>query len=124
MRMRWVSLIVAALIMFVGIGAMATKGFNFALDFTGGVGIELRFQKAPDVDDIRTRLTRAGSRDIGHPAILPRRCGLRSIRRPPGTADSLARLSSGTTSAVQRPRTPECPGEQAPARRANYTKDG
>ena len=60
MRMRWVSLIVAALIMFVGIGAMATKGFNFALDFTGGVGIELRFQKAPDVDDIRTRLTRAG----------------------------------------------------------------
>ena len=60
MRMRWVSLIVAALIMFVGIGAMMTKGFNFALDFTGGVGIELRFQKAPDVDDIRTRLTRAG----------------------------------------------------------------
>lgn len=60
MRLRWVSLFLAAAIMLVGIGAMATKGFNFALDFTGGVGIELRFQKAPDVDDIRTRLTRAG----------------------------------------------------------------
>jgi preprotein translocase subunit SecF len=60
MRLRWVSLFLAALVMFVGIGAMFTKGFNFALDFTGGVGIELRFPKAPDVDDIRTRLTRAG----------------------------------------------------------------
>ena len=60
MRLRWVSLTIAALIMFVAIGAMAVKQFNFALDFTGGVGIELRFPKAPDVDDIRTRLTRAG----------------------------------------------------------------
>jgi preprotein translocase subunit SecF len=60
MRLRWVSLVVAALIMFVGIGAMVTKGFNFALDFTGGVGVELRFDKAPDIDDVRASLARAG----------------------------------------------------------------
>ena len=60
MRLRWVSLVVAALIMFVGIGAMATKGFNFALDFTGGVGVELRYAKAPDIDDVRASLARAG----------------------------------------------------------------
>jgi len=60
MRLRWVSLIVAALIMFVGIGAMVTKGFNFALDFTGGVGVELRYAKAPDIDDVRASLARAG----------------------------------------------------------------
>jgi preprotein translocase subunit SecF len=60
MRLRWVSLIIAALMMFVALGAMGTKGFNLALDFTGGVGIELRFPKAPDVDDIRAKLTRAG----------------------------------------------------------------
>jgi preprotein translocase subunit SecF len=60
MRLRWVSLAIAALIMFVAIGAMVTKQFNFALDFTGGVGIELRFAKAPDVDDLRAKLTRAG----------------------------------------------------------------
>ena len=29
MRLRWVSLIVAAAIMFIGIGAMFTNGFNF-----------------------------------------------------------------------------------------------
>jgi len=60
MRLRWVSLVVAALIMFVGIGAMVTKGFNFALDFTGGVGVELRYAKAPDIDDVRASLARAG----------------------------------------------------------------
>ncbi|UHQ19487.1 protein translocase subunit SecF [Lysobacter sp. KIS68-7] len=60
MRIRWVSLSIAALIMFIAIGAMAVKGFNFALDFTGGVGIELRFPKAPDVDDVRNRLEKAG----------------------------------------------------------------
>lgn len=63
MRLRWVSLAIAALIMFVAIGAMGVKGFNFALDFTGGVGIELRFPKAPDVDDIRSRLGSAGYGD-------------------------------------------------------------
>jgi len=60
MRMRWVSLTIAALIMFVGIFAMVDKGFNFALDFTGGVGVELRFQKPADVDGIRSRLEKAG----------------------------------------------------------------
>jgi preprotein translocase subunit SecF len=60
MRLRWVSLVVAALIMFVGIGAMVTKGFNFALDFTGGVGVELRYARAPDIDDVRASLARAG----------------------------------------------------------------
>ena len=60
MRLRWVSLVIAALIMFVGIGAMFTKGFNFALDFTGGTAVELRFAKPADVDDLRARLASAG----------------------------------------------------------------
>lgn len=60
MRLRWASLVVAALIMFVGIGAMFTNGFNFALDFTGGVGVELRYAKTPDVDTVRRQLEGAG----------------------------------------------------------------
>lgn len=60
MRLRWVSLTIAALLMFVAIGAMAAKGFNFALDFTGGVGIELRFAKPVAVEDVRSRLSDAG----------------------------------------------------------------
>lgn len=60
MRLRMVSLVVAALIMFVGVGAMFAKGFNFALDFTGGVGIELAYEKPVDVDSVRKRLQAAG----------------------------------------------------------------
>ena len=60
MRLRWISLGIAALIMFVSIGAMALKGFNFALDFTGGTVTELKFAKSADVDVVRKRLSAAG----------------------------------------------------------------
>ncbi|MCI4566907.1 protein translocase subunit SecF [Lysobacter sp. CFH 32150] len=60
MRLRWISLAVAALIMFVGIGAMFANGFNFALDFTGGTSVELRFAQPVKVDAVRSRLAAAG----------------------------------------------------------------
>ncbi|KQY51904.1 protein translocase subunit SecF [Lysobacter sp. Root494] len=60
MRVRMVSLVIATLLMFAAIGAMAINGFNFALDFTGGVGVELRFTKPVDVEAVRSRLATAG----------------------------------------------------------------
>ncbi|GAB3090671.1 protein translocase subunit SecF [Lysobacter terrae] len=60
MRVRMASLVVAALLMFAAFGAMAVNGFNFALDFTGGVGIELRFAKPVDVETVRSNLAKAG----------------------------------------------------------------
>ena len=60
MRLRWISLGVALLLAVVAIGAMATKGFNYALDFTGGTVVELRFERPADVDGVRERLAAAG----------------------------------------------------------------
>jgi preprotein translocase subunit SecF len=60
MRLRMASLVIAAAIMFVAIGAMFVKNFNFALDFTGGVGIELAYDKPVDVDAVRKRLAASG----------------------------------------------------------------
>ncbi len=60
MRLRWFSLMGAALLLVVALGAMATNGFNFALDFTGGVGVELRYEQAPDVDNVRNKLDASG----------------------------------------------------------------
>jgi preprotein translocase subunit SecF len=60
MRLRWFSMAVAGLLMAAALAGMVFKGFNFALDFTGGVGVELRYDKAPDVDDVRASLERAG----------------------------------------------------------------
>lgn len=60
MRLRWASLGLALALLLVSIGAMAFKGFNFALDFTGGTVTELRFERPVDIDDVRSRLDNAG----------------------------------------------------------------
>ena len=60
MRLRFASVAIAALLTLGAIGAIAVQGFNFALDFTGGVGIELRFAKPVDVDQIRNQVSAAG----------------------------------------------------------------
>ena len=63
MRLRWFSAGLSIVLLLLAFGAMATKGFNFALDFTGGVGVELRYDAAPDVDDVRASLATAGYDD-------------------------------------------------------------
>ena len=60
LRLRWISLAAAVLLTVVAVGAMATRGFNFAMDFTGGIGVELRYDRAPDVDKVRGQLDAAG----------------------------------------------------------------
>jgi len=60
MRLRHVSLALAALVMFMAIGAMVFKGFNFALDFTGGHETEIQFEKPVDVAQIRGKLEASG----------------------------------------------------------------
>ncbi|QQP98011.1 protein translocase subunit SecF [Lysobacter enzymogenes] len=60
MRLRWISIAVAAIIMFVAIGAMATRGFNYALDFTGGNLIEAHLDKPMPLDAVRDKLAADG----------------------------------------------------------------
>jgi preprotein translocase subunit SecF len=60
MRLRMISLTIAAIIMFVAIGAMAFNKFNLALDFTGGVGIELNYATPVDVESVRKKLAAGG----------------------------------------------------------------
>ena len=60
MRLRYISLGIATLIMVIAIGAMALKSFNFALDFTGGTATELHFDKPAEVDSVRQRLAAGG----------------------------------------------------------------
>ena len=60
MRVRMASLAIALIIMFVAFGAMAIKGFNYALDFTGGTVAELRFNTPVDAEQVRQRLQSSG----------------------------------------------------------------
>ena len=60
MRWRWLSVGFITLLMLASVATIATKGFNYALDFTGGTSVELLFQKPADVDAVRERLEGAG----------------------------------------------------------------
>ncbi len=60
MRLRWVSLAIATALALVAVWAIAFKGFNFALDFTGGTLVELHFDKPIDIDPVRERIEKAG----------------------------------------------------------------
>ncbi len=60
MRMRWVSLTIAALLFAASIGTIVVNGFNYALDFTGGTVVEVRFDHPASIDGVRERLADAG----------------------------------------------------------------
>ena len=62
LRLRWFSIAIAVALAVVAVGAMVVNGFNYALDFTGGTVVELRFNAAPDVDGVRERLEAGGYR--------------------------------------------------------------
>src|SRR5215469_11903768 len=60
-RKVWYAL--SAILMIVSITALATRGLNFAIDFTGGATVEAKFPKTADLDAVRARLAAAGIRD-------------------------------------------------------------
>jgi len=58
LRHVWVTMF---LLLFVGsFAVVGLKGFNFALDFTGGTAVNVRFDQPVGVDDVRERLETAG----------------------------------------------------------------
>jgi len=60
MRWRLVTVSFMALLALAAIATIAVKGFNYALDFTGGTSVELVFEKPADIDAVRERLEAAG----------------------------------------------------------------
>ena len=60
MRLRHVSLGLTVFICLSALVLLATKGFNYALDFTGGTATEIKFDQPVDVEQVRERLEAAG----------------------------------------------------------------
>ncbi len=52
----WVSAVVTA----VCIAGIAIKGFNFGIDFTGGLTVEVAYQQPIELEPLREKLTKAG----------------------------------------------------------------
>lgn len=60
MRWRVITVVFMLAMMIASIALIATRGFNYALDFTGGTSVELLFERPVDVDQLRQRLESAG----------------------------------------------------------------
>jgi preprotein translocase subunit SecF len=57
---RKVSIVISALLMLASLGLLATRGLNYALDFTGGVLVEAKFEEPVQTDQVRAALEAGG----------------------------------------------------------------
>lgn len=64
MGKRNIAMAFSAILLLVSISSLAVRGLNFGLDFTGGAQIELGFEQAVNVDEIRSTLEGAGYADV------------------------------------------------------------
>ena len=60
LRLRTLALSVTIALLVAACALLATRGLNYALDFTGGMVAEVRFAKPADLDQVREKLEAAG----------------------------------------------------------------
>ncbi|MFQ5345005.1 MAG: protein translocase subunit SecF [Mariprofundus sp.] len=57
---RKIALMISALMILISLGTLAVKGLNFGIDFTGGTLVEVKFDKAPSIADVRDSISPRG----------------------------------------------------------------
>ncbi len=60
MGMRKIASVVSIALVVIAVALLAVRGLNYGLDFTGGTSVELEYQQAPALDDVRQTLEGAG----------------------------------------------------------------
>lgn len=60
MGFRKTASVLSITLIVISIALLAVRGLNFGLDFTGGTSVELEYQQAPQLDEIRATLSEAG----------------------------------------------------------------
>lgn len=100
--MRKYSIGIAVLLMIASIGLIATKGLNYALDFTGGISVEVNYDQPTDVGQVREALQKHG---FDNPLVQSlggsRQMSIR-LQSKSDTGDSAAQAAPGSaTSATQ-----------------------
>lgn len=99
MRWRKLALVLSVVLVVGSITALAMNGLKLGLDFTGGTQIEVGFEEAPGLEDVRSQLANAGYEDA---SVV--RFGSDNellIKLPPEVAEEQTQLSAGDDEAVQ-----------------------
>jgi preprotein translocase subunit SecF len=60
LRLRGVAVAISLILLIATVALLATRGLNYALDFTGGTVAELRFEKPVNLDTVRESLEAEG----------------------------------------------------------------
>lgn len=58
--MRKVSIVISAICLIVSVWAIAVRGLNYGLDFTGGVLVQVSYERPVDIGEARSALMKAG----------------------------------------------------------------
>ncbi len=99
MRWRKLALVLSVVLVVGSITALAMNGLKLGLDFTGGTQIEVGFEEAPGLEEVRSQLANAGYEDA---SVV--RFGSDNellIKLPPEVAEEQTQLSAGDDEAVQ-----------------------
>lgn len=64
MGQRKIAYIVSILLAVISIGSLAFKHLNLGLDFTGGTQVEVKYDTAPELDQVRETLAKAGYHNV------------------------------------------------------------
>jgi len=99
MSRRRIAMIFSVILIIASIVSLSTRGLNFGLDFTGGTLIEVGYQSAPDMSNVRGQLE-----DAGFAESVVQTFGAASdivVRIPPSeTSESSAELSTRVLTAL------------------------
>jgi len=98
---RRVAFIISAIVLIISVAALAVRGLNFGVDFTGGSLVEVGYADSVDVGEVRTTLEEAGFSDA-----TVQYFGTTSdvlVRLPIGESQQTAEISNEVMQALRAP---------------------